>query len=190
MPGEDAIRSATAEAQAAMDKSLRSLRIELQKVRTGRANPALLDGVQVDYHGAQVPLSQLANLGAPDARLIVVAPYDRGALAEIERAIQQADLGLTPSSDGKVLRIPIPPLTEARRRELVKQVRKVSEDHKIGVRDARRHAVARLKELEGQGELPADDRRRAEKEIQQLTDGFIAKIAEMISAKEEEILEV
>jgi ribosome recycling factor len=173
-----------------MDKALRSLRIDLQKIRTGRANPGLLDGLQVDYYGTPTPLNQLANLSAPDPRLIVVSPYDRGAIQAIERAIQAASLGLTPNSDGKVVRIPIPPLTEERRKELVKQVKKLAEEHKIGVREARRAAVGMLKDLEGDGSVPADERRRAEKAVQDLTDEHVGRIDQMTSEKEQEILQV
>ncbi len=126
------------EAREEMEKSLRSLRIDLQKIRTGRANPALLDGIQVDYYGTPTPLNQLAHLSAPEPSLIVISPYDKGALGAIERAIQGSDLGLTPANDGKLVRIPIPPLTEERRKELVKHVKKLGEDHKTGVREARR----------------------------------------------------
>ena len=178
------------EAKEGMEKALSSLRIELQKVRTGRANPALLEGISVDYYGTPTPLNQLANLGAPDPRLIVVSPFDKGALNEIERAIQSADIGLTPANDGKVIRIPIPPLTEERRKELVKQVKKTAEEHKIGVREARRGAVSMLKDLESEGAVPADDRRRAEKSIQDLTDDYVGKVDEMTGHKEAEILEV
>ncbi len=178
------------EAKGDMDKAARSLGAELQKVRTGRANPGLLDGIQVDYYGTPTPMNQLATLSAPDPRLILVSPYDQGALNDIERAIQGAALGLTPSNDGKVIRIPIPPLTEERRKELVKQIKKTSEEHKIGVREARRGAVSMLKDLEGDGSLPTDDRRRAEKSVQDMTDQFIEKIEKMIQAKEEEILQV
>ena len=178
------------EADQEMEKSLRSLRIELQKVRTGRANPTLLDGIQVDYFGTPTPLQQLANLSAPDPRLIVVSPYDKGALQAIEKAIQSSDLGLTPSNDGKVVRIPIPALTEERRKELVKQIKKTAEDHKIGIREARRGGVSTLKELESKGSLPADDRRRAEKALQERTDASMRKLEEMIAQKEEEILQV
>ncbi len=122
------------EAKEGMEKSLRSLRAELQKVRTGRASTALLDGIQVDYYGTPTPLNQLANLTTPDPRLIVISPYDKGAMQAIEKAIQTSDLGLTPSYDGKVVRIPIPPLTEERRKELVKHVHRLAEDHKVGVR--------------------------------------------------------
>lgn len=178
------------EAQGDMEKAVRKLGAELQKVRTGRANPAVLDGVQVDYYGTPTALNQLATLSAPDARLIMISPYDAGALADIERAVQAADLGFTPSNDGKVIRIPIPPLTEERRKDLVKQIKKTSEEHKIGVREARRGAVSMLKDLEGDGSLPKDDRRRAEKSVQDMTDQFVGKIEEMTQAKEEEILQV
>ena len=178
------------EAKEAMEKSIRSFRIELQKVRTGRANPAILDGVQVDYYGTPTPLNQLANLSAPDSRLIVISPYDKGALSEIERAILKADLGLTPTNDGKLVRIPIPALTEERRKELVKQIKKSAEHHKIGVREARRAAVSLLKELESDGSVPKDERHRTEKAIQDLTDSKIAKLGEMTEQKEEEILQV
>ncbi len=176
-------------AQSEMDKAIRSLRIDLQKVRTGRANPALLDGVQVDYYGTQTPLNQLANLTAPEPTLIVISPYDKGALSAIERAIQTSDLGLTPSNDGKVVRIPIPPLTEERRKELVKQVKKLAEGHKIGVREARRVALARLKELESGG-LSSDERHRTDKQVQELTDAHVKEIDETTAQKEEEILQV
>jgi ribosome recycling factor len=178
------------ESRQAMDRALRSLRAELQKVRTGRANPSLLDGIQIDYYGTATPLNQLANLTAPDPRLIVISPYDKGALQAIERAIRKADLGLTPNNDGKLVRIPIPPLTEERRRELVKHVKKVAEDHKLGVRDARRDALSMLKDLESDSGLPADERRRAEKRVQDLTDEFVGKIDEMSAQKEQEVLQV
>ena len=187
---EEEIALVLDEAKEAMAKSLRSFRIELQKVRTGRANPAILDGIQVDYYGTPTPLNQLANLSAPDPRLIVISPYDKGALNEIERAILKADLGLTPANDGKLVRIPIPALTEERRRELVKQIKKSAEHHKIGVREARRGAVALLKDLESDGSVPADERRRTEKTIQDLTDANIKKLDEMTDRKEEEILQV
>jgi ribosome recycling factor len=178
------------EAKDAMDKSLRGLRSDLQKVRTGRATPALLDGVNVDYYGSPTPIIQLANLSTPDPRLIVIAPYDKSSLAAIEKAVQAANLGLTPSNDGKVIRIPIPPLTEERRKDLVKQVHRLAEDHKVGVREARRDALAMVKDLESEGSVPADDRKREEKRIQSLTDEHIQKIDEMKAAKEAEILQV
>ena len=178
------------EARSSMDKSVRGLRAELQKVRTGRASTALLDGIQVDYYGTPTPLNQLANMSTPDPRLIVVSPYDKGSINAIEKAIQASDLGLTPSNDGKVVRIPIPPLTEERRKELVKHVHRLAEDHKVGVREGRRDALSMLKDLESEGAVPADDRRREEKKIQGLTDDYVKKIDEMTAQKEEEILQV
>jgi len=189
MPAEDAALVHD-EAKAAMEKSLRSLRVELQRVRTGRANASLLDGIQVDYYGTPTALNQLANLSTPDPRLIVIAPYDKGAMSGIEKAILASDLGLTPSNDGKVVRIPIPPLTEERRKELVKHVHRLAEDHKVGVREGRRDALSMLKDLESEGSVPADDRRREEKRIQSLTDEYVAKIEALTAAKEEEILQV
>jgi ribosome recycling factor len=178
------------EAKSAMEKSLRSLRVELQKIRTGRASTALLDGIQIEYYGTATPINQLANLGTPDPRLIVVSPYDKGAIGAIEKAILASDLGLTPSNDGKVVRIPIPPLTEERRKELVKRVHRLAEDHKVGVREGRRDAIAMLKSLESEGAVPADDRRREEKRIQGLTDDYIKKIDDTTQQKEEEVLQV
>ncbi len=178
------------EAKAAMEKAVRKLRTELQKVRTGRASTALLDGLQVDYYGTPTPLNQLANLSSPDPRLIVVAPYDKGSFGDIEKAILSSGLGLTPNNDGKVVRIPIPPLTEERRKDLVKHVHRLSEVHKVGVREGRRDAVSMLKDLESEGAIPMDDRRREEKKIQALTDEYTKKIDDMSSQKEEEILQV
>ncbi len=178
------------EAKQAMDRSVLGLRAELQKVRTGRASTALLDGIQVEYYGTQTPINQLANMSTPDPRLIVISPYDKSAIGAIEKAVLASNLGLTPSSDGKVVRIPIPPLTEERRKDLVKHVHRLAEDHKVGVREARRDALALIKDLESEGAVPADDRRREEKRIQTLTDERIQKIEEMVVSKEEEILQV
>jgi ribosome recycling factor len=188
--GAEDLEVVYAEAKEAMDKALRGLRTDLQKVRTGRASTALLDGIMVDYYGTPTPINQLANMSTPDPRLIVISPYDKGALAGIEKAVLTSQLGLTPSSDGKVVRIPIPPLTEERRKDLVKQVHRLAEDHKVGVRDGRRDALAMLKDLEADGSVPADDKRREEKRIQALTDEHIKKIDEMQAAKEAEILQV
>jgi len=178
------------EARQHMDKSLRSLRGDLQKVRTGRASTGMLDGIQVDYYGTPTPLNQLANMTIPDPRLIVISPYDKGAMSAIEKAIQKSDLGLTPSNDGKVVRIPIPPLTEERRKEIVRHIHKLAEHHKVGVREGRRDALAMLKDLEGEGAATQDERHREEKKIQALTDEFVKKIDELIQHKEAEILQV
>jgi len=178
------------QAKEAMERSLQHLKDDLRKVRTGRANPSLLDSIRVDYYGTPTPLNQMANLSAPEPRLIVVSPYDKSALQAIEKAIQASDLNLTPNNDGKIVRIPIPPLTEQRRKDLVKHVRKVAEHHKLGVRDARREALAALKQLENDGDLPADDRARHEKKVQSLTDDFVKQVDGQADQKEQEILQV
>jgi ribosome recycling factor len=177
-------------AKEAMERSLQHLKDDLRKVRTGRANPSLLDSIRVDYYGTPTPLNQMANLSSPEPRLIVISPYDKSALQAIEKAIQASDLGLTPNNDGKVVRIPIPPLTEQRRKDLVKHVRKVAEHHKLGVRDARREALAGLKQLENDGDLPADDRARSEKKVQSMTDDFVKQVDGQADQKEQEILQV
>ena len=189
MADED-VAVARDEAKESMDKAVRRLRAELQKVRTGRASTALLDGMQIDYYGTPTPLNQLANLTTPDLRLIVISPYDKSVMQAIEKAVLSSDLGLTPSNDGKVVRIPIPALTEERRKELVKHVHRLAEDHKVGVREARRDALSLLKDLEGDGSVSQDERRQAEKKIQGLTDDYVKKIEEMSAQKEEEILQV
>ena len=178
------------EAKEAMDKSLRALRSDLQKVRTGRASPALLDGVHVDYYGSPTPINQLANMSTPDPRLIVISPYDKSSLAAIEKAILGANLGLTPSNDGKVVRIPIPPLTEERRKDLVKVVRGLSEEGKVALRNIRRDTMHDLRELRDAGEAGADDEHRAEEALQKLTDEKVKELDAVLKAKEEEILEV
>ena len=179
-----------AEARGGMEKAVRSLKAELQKVRTGRASVALLDGVQVDYYGTPTPLNQLANLTTPDPRLIVVSPYDKSVIGDIEKAIMKADLGLSPSNDGKVVRVPVPPLTEERRRDLVKQVHRAAEDHKVGIRESRRDALSLLKDLESKGALPRDDKHREEKKIQSLTDDMVKEIESVANQKEQDILQV
>jgi ribosome recycling factor len=178
------------EAREAMDKSLTSYRRDLTKIRTGRASTALLEGITVDYYGSATQLNQLANMSTPDPRLIVISPFDKSSLGDIERSIQASDLGLQPANDGKVIRIAIPPLTEERRKELVKQVRKIAEEHKVGVREARRDAISLLKDLEGDGSLPKDDRHRADKSVQDLTDEFVGKVDDTTAQKEKEVLEV
>jgi len=186
---DDDLAVIDSEAEAGMEKAARSLRAELQRVRTGRASTALLDGIQVDYYGTATPLNQLANMSTPDPRLIMVSPYDKGVFQDIEKAILKADLGLSPSNDGKVIRVPVPPLTEERRKELVKHVHRLSEDHKVGVREARRDALALLKDLGSEG-LSEDDKRREEKKIQALTDDYVKKLDQLAASKEEEILQV
>ena len=182
--------SVLAHAREEMERSIQHLKEDLRKVRTGRANPALLDSIRVDYYGTPTPLNQMANLSSPDPRLIVIAPFDKSQLQAIEKAIQASDLNLTPNNDGKVVRIPIPPLTEQRRKELVKHLRKVAEHHKLGVREARREALAALKEMESDGDLPADDRARADKKVQSTTDEFVKQVDTQADQKEQEILQV
>ena len=186
---EEDVAMVIEETKSGMEKALRSLRAEFQKVRTGRASASLLDGVQVDYYGTPTPLNQLSNLSTPDPRLIVIAPYDKAAFQDIEKAILKADLGLSPSNDGKVVRVPIPPLTEERRKELVKHVHRVGEDHKVGIRDARREGLSLLKDLASEG-LSEDDKRREEKNIQALTDDYVKQTDQIAAAKEVEILQV
>jgi ribosome recycling factor len=187
MPGEESVQD---EARKGMEKSLESLQQESAKIRTGRAHPGLLEGVIVDYYGNPTALRSLATVSAPEARLLTVQPFDPGVVNAIEKGILKADLGLTPVKDGKMLRVPVPELTEERRRELVKQVKKFGEDHKLGVRGSRRDAIAALKDLEKDGDLSKDDSRRAQKKVQDLTDNYIRKIDELIEAKEEEILRI
>ena len=178
------------EAEKKMDATVADTRHRLATVRTGRASLAVFDGVVVDYYGTPTPLNQVANLSVPDATLIVAQPFDPSTIGAIEKAIQASNLGVNPSNDGKLIRIPVPPLTEERRKDLVKQVKKGAEGHKIGVREARRTAVSMLKDLETESGLSTDDRRRAEKTIQDLTDENVKKIDEMTQQKEEEILQV
>ncbi|NLY29031.1 MAG: ribosome recycling factor [Firmicutes bacterium] len=159
-------------------------------IRTGRANPALLDRIQVDYYGTMTPLNQLATISAPEARLLLIQPWDKNSLKDIEKAILKSDLGLTPSSDGAVIRLVIPPLTEERRKDLVKVVRKEAEDKRVAIRNIRREANESLRELEKDGSLSEDDRHRAEDDVQELTDKYIDIINQLLEAKENEIMEV
>ncbi len=162
---------------------------ELAAVRTGRANPALLNKVIVDYYGTPTPLNQLATITAPDARLLVVQPWDKNSIKDVEKAIIKSDLGLTPNVDGNMIRLPIPQLTEERRKDLVKLIRKDVEDKRIAIRNIRRDSNDKLKASEKHGELPEDDSRRTQDEVQKLTDKYIAEVDRLLAAKEEEILE-
>jgi ribosome recycling factor len=177
-------------ARSEMDKALGSFRHELSRVRTGRASTALLDGLQVNYYGAKTPLRQLAGLSAPEARLLVITPYDRSAISEIEKAIQTSDLGLNPMNDGKIIRVPIPELNEERRKELVRHVRKVAEEFRVGVRNHRRDANEMLKQMNKDKQVTDDELRAAEAKVQQLTTDHIEKIDKVLAAKEAEIMEV
>ncbi|WZY01631.1 ribosome recycling factor [Bacillus sp. FSL W7-1360] len=178
------------EAKVRMDKALESLGRELAKLRAGRANPALLDRVTVEYYGTQTPLNQLASVSVPEARLLLVQPYDKSAVGEIEKAILKSDLGLTPSSDGQVIRIVIPALTEERRKELVKIVGKTAEESKVAIRNIRRDTNDALKKQQKDGELTEDALRGATDDVQKLTDSYIEKVDTKAKEKEQEIMEV
>jgi ribosome recycling factor len=173
-----------------MDKSVESVRAEFNGVRTGRASAALLDRINVDYYGQSTPLKQLATINAPEPRLLTVQPFDPSSLKAIERALQESDLGLTPSNDGKVIRLPIPQLTEERRKELVKIVGRYAEDGKVAVRNVRRDLMHHLKELVRDGEVGDDEERRAEERAQKLTDEHTKSIDDLLKHKEAEIMEV
>jgi len=188
--GEEEVELVLGEGREAMGKTLETYGRELLKVRTGRASTVLLDGILVEYFDTPTPLKQLASLSVPDPRMIVISPFDKSSIGNIERAIQAANLGLTPSNDGKVVRISIPPLTEERRKQLVKQVRKIAEDYRVGIRDSRREALSLLKDLEKDGALPKDDCHRAEKGVQELTDEHVKRIDALTAQKEKEVLEV
>jgi ribosome recycling factor len=178
------------DARERMAKSVESARAEFTTVRTGRASPALLERVTVDYYGASTPLSQLATISAPEARLLSVQPYDKSSIKAIEKAINESDVGLTPSNDGNVIRLVVPELTEERRRELVKVVRNLAEEGRVAIRNVRRDTMQHLRELKAEGEASADDEHRAEVELQKLTDTHVAEVDGALKAKEEEILEI
>jgi len=173
-----------------MEQTLTKFRRELARTRSGRASTALLDGIMVDYYGTKTPLNQLAGITVPEPRLLLLQPYDKGALHEIERSIQQSDLGLNPINDGKVIRIPIPELTAERRRDLVKHLHKVTEEYRVSVRNHRRDAIDMLKALEKDKEITEDDLHRTQEKVQQVTNEYIERVDKVLKAKEEEILEV
>jgi ribosome recycling factor len=178
------------DATTRMDKSIEATRHEFNTVRTGRASAALLDRITIDYYGQQTPLKQLATINAPEARLLTVQPFDPSSIKAIERAIQESDLGLTPANDGKLIRLPIPQLTEERRKELVKVVRNMAEEGRIAVRNIRRDAMHHLKDAVHEGEIGDDEERRAEDRVQRLTDEHVHAIDELLKHKEAEIMEV
>ena len=178
------------EARGQMEHALGAFKHELSRVRTGRASTALLEGLHVNYYGAKTPLRQVAGLAAPEPRLLIVTPYDKSAMHEIEKAILTSDLGLTPMNDGKIIRIPIPELTEQRRKELVKHVRKMAEDFRVSVRNHRRDANEMLRELHKDKQVTDDDLRGAEAKVQQYTTEYIEKVDKVLAAKEAEIMEV
>jgi len=178
------------EANAKMGKSIEALRRELGTIRTGRASPALVDHIKVDYYGTPMSLKEMATISAPEARLLLIQPWDRKALSSIEKAILKSDLGLNPTNDGNVIRIKIPQLSEERRRELVKAVHKRAEEGRVALRNIRRNALEQLRELERNKEISEDERNRAQERLQQLTDSFIAEVDKRGEDKEAELLEV
>ena len=173
-----------------MGKSIESLKREYSRLRTGRASVSLLDGIRVSYYDTPTPLNQMASLAIPEPRLIVIQPWDKTAIGDIEKAILKSELGLTPMNDGKVIRISIPPLTEERRKELVKVARKMSEDNKVAIRNIRRDANEMLKDLKTEKEITEDDLYRTQDEVQKITDDFISQVDELCTVKEKEILEI
>ncbi len=172
-----------------MKKSIQSLKDDLNTIRTGRASASLFDRVRVDYYGDKSPLSQVATISIPEARLVVIQPWDKGLIGEIEKALQKSELGLNPSNDGKVIRIAIPPLTEERRRELVKQAKAQAEQSRVAIRNIRRDGNDELKKLEKDGQLTEDGLKTAEDELQKETDKFIQEINKILEDKEKEIME-
>lgn len=179
-----------ADAEHRMNGAMESLQRELSAIRTGRASPALVERMSINYYGTQTPLNQLAGISAPEPRLLVIQPWDKGAMQAIERAIQESDLGLTPNNDGTVIRLPIPQLTEERRQELVRLVRAKVEEAKVAVRNVRRDAIESTKDLLNEKMISEDEERRAETQIQSLTDSFTERADSMGQAKEAEVLEV
>jgi len=173
-----------------MGKSIESLKREYRRLRTGRASVSLLDGIRVSYYDTPTPLNQMASLAVPEPRLIVIQPWDKTAIGDIEKAILKSELGLTPMNDGKLIRIAIPPLTEERRKELVKVARKMAEDNKVAIRNIRRDANEMLKDLKTEKEITEDNLFRSQDEVQKITDDFISQVDELCAAKEKEILEI
>ncbi|MGE3724312.1 MAG: ribosome recycling factor [Candidatus Sericytochromatia bacterium] len=186
---EEEALSIQLEAEEKMEKSIQSIRIEFQSIRTGRANPALLNRIHVEYYGAPTPLQQLASISVPEPRMLVIQPFDKSALQEIDKAIQKSDLGIAPNNDGKVIRLNIPPLTEERRRDFVKLAKKIAEEGKVAVRNVRRDANDQIKKLEKDKHLPQDQSKDYQEQLQKLTDRFIDLLDKVALEKEAEIME-
>jgi len=184
------IETAAKDATHKMEQAVAHLKDDLAGIRTGRAAPAIINRVTVEYYGTPVPLNQLAGVSVPEPRLLQIQPFDKSAISAIERAIMQSDLGITPSNDGNVIRLAFPPLTEERRKELVKQVHHRAEEARVAVRNVRRHAKEEMEKLEHDGAISQDDLIRAEKELQKLTDRFVTEVDEIQGHKEQELMEV
>jgi len=187
---QDALDDILKSAEHRMNTAVEVLGRDLQSVRTGRASPALLDRIQVDYYGSPTPLTGVANITAPDARMVLVQPWDRSMLGPIEKAIQKSDLGINPTNDGSVIRLVLPQLTQDRRKELVKQVHQRAEEARIAVRNCRRDALDHLRKAEKDGGISQEDERRAQDRLQKLTDGSVKRVDEVSKAKETEVQEV
>lgn len=173
-----------------MKRSLEAFRRELASVRAGRASPGLLDKIMVDYYGTPTPVNQMATISVPEPRLLVIQPWDRNAIGNIEKAIVKSDLGIAPVSDGSVIRLTLPQLTEERRQDLVRQVRRKAEEERVAIRNLRREAIDLLRDLEKEGQVSEDEARRAQEQVQKLTDRFVAEVDAALAAKEKEITEV
>lgn len=184
------LESIQQETSTRMDKTVESLKRDFSRVRTGRASPSLLEGVTVDYYGSPMPINQVANVSVPEARMLVIQPWEKTMIGPIEKAIQSSDLGLNPQNDGNLIRLPIPALSEERRKELVKTSKKMSEDAKIAVRNIRRDSNEKLKKAEKDKDVTQDMQKKGMEDIQKLTDDYIANIDELLSLKEKEIMEV
>ncbi len=184
------IKTIYQETKERMEKSVQALEKDMGRVRTGRASLSILDPVKVDYYGTLTPLSQMASIAVPESRLITVQPWDISAIKEVEKGILKANLGLTPVSDGKIIRISIPPLTEERRKEIAKKAHQTCEDFKVALRNIRRDSNDELKSLQKDGDISEDDNFKAQKQVQEITDEYIRKIDEIFAAKEKEILEI
>jgi ribosome recycling factor len=184
------IKELEADGKRRMESAIEALRAEFNTVRTGRASTGLLDRLHVDYYGARTPIKQLANIATPDPRTISITVYDKAAVNLVVRAIQESDLALTPNTDGTIIRLNIPTLTADRRKDLVKHVKNMAEDGRVAVRNVRRDVIQDLKDLKKEGEISEDDEKRAEEEVQKLTDGFIERINDVLHHKEQEILEI
>ena len=185
MSGEESLKNA----ESKMEKAISVLKSELSTVRTGRASPSLVESVKVDYHGVPMPLNQIAGISTPEARLIVIQPWERQILGSIEKAILKSDLGLNPNNDGNVIRLVIPQLTEERRNQLIKVVRRRIEDGRVAVRNVRREALEKLRKLKDNKEMSEDEMKRSQDRLQQITDGFIKDIDQIAKDKEAELLE-
>ncbi len=178
------------EVKPKMEKTVENLKGELAKIRTGKATTTLLDGIKVEYYGNLTPLNQVANLGTPDVSMITIQPWEKNMLSEIEKAILKSDLGLVPTNDGNIIRVPIPKLTEERRIELAKLIKKFGEDSKIAIRNIRRDANDKIKKLEKESEISEDERKKGLNKIQEITDDYIEKINMVVELKEQEIMEI